>query len=145
MVRFYVSVLTIPKVLLTAGTADGRAKAAEALSRIYEYAASTHHTRVMIEVLALETLLHAANKNEEAALAALSAEANLPDLQARVVVSDGTAKREVAAIAAEHGCDLVVVGSHGRHAIEAMLGSTAVGVVHRAESDVLVVRAGANA
>ena len=89
--------------------------------------------------------LHYSQEHAETALAALSAEANLPDLQARVVVSDGTAKREVAAIAAEHGCDLVVVGSHGHHGIEAMLGSTAIGVVHRAGSDVLVVRAGADA
>jgi hypothetical protein len=67
MVSFNVLSLTIPKVLLSAGTADGRAKAVEALQRIHEYAVSLHHTRVLIEVLAIEAMLHATNNNPEAA------------------------------------------------------------------------------
>ena len=37
-------------------------------------------------------------------------------------------------------CDLIVVGSHGRHGIKLLLGSTANGVLHHANCDVLAVR-----
>lgn len=36
--------------------------------------------------------------------------------------------------------DLIVVGSHGRHGLQLLLGSTANGVLHHAECDVLAVR-----
>jgi LuxR family maltose regulon positive regulatory protein len=71
MHTFYIPQLTIPKVLLAAGTPGGRKMAADCLQRIHEYAESTHNVRVMIEVLALEALLHAANNDEKAALATL--------------------------------------------------------------------------
>ncbi len=38
--------------------------------------------------------------------------------------------------------DLVVVGSHGRHGLALLLGSTANGVLHGANCDVLAVRVG---
>ncbi|MEO1899758.1 MAG: universal stress protein, partial [Methylococcales bacterium] len=36
--------------------------------------------------------------------------------------------------------DLIVVGSHGRHGLALLLGSTANGVLHHAVCDVLAVR-----
>ena len=36
--------------------------------------------------------------------------------------------------------DLIIIGSHGRHGIRLVLGSTANAVLHRAECDVLAVR-----
>ena len=71
MVYFYAPPLTIPKVLLAAGTPAGRTMAADCLQHLHEYAESKYHTRVMIEVLALQALLHTANNDEEAALVAL--------------------------------------------------------------------------
>ncbi len=71
MYSFYTPQLTIAKVLLAAGTPDGRRMAADCLRQLHEYSESTHHTRVLIEVLALEALLHAAEHDEEAALTAL--------------------------------------------------------------------------
>jgi LuxR family maltose regulon positive regulatory protein len=68
MHTFYMPELTIPKVLLAAGTPDGRTMAAECLQRLHEHAQSTHNVRVMIEVLALEALLHAADDDEKTAL-----------------------------------------------------------------------------
>ena len=38
--------------------------------------------------------------------------------------------------------DLIVVGSHGRHGLALLLGSTANGVLHGANCDVLAVRVG---
>ncbi len=40
----------------------------------------------------------------------------------------------------QHQCDLIVIGSHGRHGIQLLLGSTANGVLHHANCDVLAVR-----
>ncbi len=71
VVSFYQPPITIPKVLLAAGTMDARTMAADVLQRLHAYAETMHHTRLMIEVLALEALLHAANDDEEAAFAAL--------------------------------------------------------------------------
>jgi LuxR family maltose regulon positive regulatory protein len=68
---FYIPQLTIPKVLLAGGTPGGRTMAADCLQQIHEYAKSTHNVRVLIEVLALEALLHAANNDEKAALTTL--------------------------------------------------------------------------
>ncbi len=42
--------------------------------------------------------------------------------------------------AEEIGADLIVVGSHGRHGIALLLGSTASGVIHGATCDVLAIR-----
>lgn len=42
--------------------------------------------------------------------------------------------------AKESGTDLIVVGSHGRHGLQLLLGSTANGVLHHADCDVLAVR-----
>ncbi|NOX43010.1 MAG: universal stress protein [Gammaproteobacteria bacterium] len=56
------------------------------------------------------------------------------------VVSIGTAKREIIRIAKEKNADLIVVGSHGRHGVGLLLGSTANSVLHHSECDVLAVR-----
>ena len=68
---FYAPPLTIPKVLLAIGTPGSLVKAADCLQRLHAFAESTHNTRVLIEVLALEAMLHAANQNQQAALVAL--------------------------------------------------------------------------
>ena len=55
-------------------------------------------------------------------------------------VEFGRAIDEILNIAKSDGSDLIVIGSHGRHGIKLILGSTANGVLHRAECDVLAVR-----
>ena len=55
-------------------------------------------------------------------------------------VLTGVPKNEITAIAEEKNIDLIVVGSHGRHGIKLILGSTASGVLHHAKCDVLAVR-----
>lgn len=58
-----------------------------------------------------------------------------------VVVSEHSAKHEIVRFAEEGKMDLIVVASHGLHAISALLlGSTADGVLHTAPCDVLAVR-----
>ncbi len=52
----------------------------------------------------------------------------------------GSPKFEIVRIADENEVDLIVVGSHGRHGLALLLGSTANGVLHNAHCDVLAVR-----
>ncbi|MCB1112566.1 MAG: universal stress protein [Chlamydiia bacterium] len=53
----------------------------------------------------------------------------------------GSPKEEIVKAAKKLGCDLIVIGSHGRHGINLfLLGSTANGVMQFAECDVLAVR-----
>ncbi len=52
----------------------------------------------------------------------------------------GQPRHEIHRLAKEQGCDLIVVGSHGRHGLALLLGSTANDVLHGAPCDVLSVR-----
>jgi universal stress protein A len=55
-------------------------------------------------------------------------------------VSQGSTRREILGFAEEHDVDLIVLGSHGRHGLQLLLGSTANAVLHGAPCDVLAVR-----
>jgi universal stress protein A len=59
-----------------------------------------------------------------------------------VHVRIGTPASQLVDTAAELGADLIVVGSHGKHGLGLLLGSTASGVLSRARCDVLTVRIG---
>lgn len=52
----------------------------------------------------------------------------------------GQPRQEIHQLAKAQGCDLIVVGSHGRHGLALLLGSTANDVLHGAPCDVLAVR-----
>ena len=54
----------------------------------------------------------------------------------------GRPESEIHRVAESSGADLIVVGSHGRHGLALLLGSTANGVLHGATCDVLAVRVG---
>ena len=54
----------------------------------------------------------------------------------------GRPETEIHTLANEILADLIVVGSHGRHGLALLLGSTANGVLHGAPCDVLAVRVG---
>ena len=71
-------------------------------------------------------------------LAGLSQKWGIADEQ--VWVELGSPKLEITRIAEENKVDLIVVGSHGRHGLALLLGSTSNGVLHHAKCDVLAVR-----
>ncbi len=66
--------------------------------------------------------------------------ARLPVALAQEHICSGSAKLEITRFAEQIGADLIVVGSHGRHGLGLLLGSTANGVLHYAKCDVLAVR-----
>ncbi|WP_455234713.1 universal stress protein [Thiogranum longum] len=55
-------------------------------------------------------------------------------------VGQGSTRQEILRVAANNDVDLIVIGSHGRHGIQLLLGSTANAVLHGAPCDVLAVR-----
>jgi len=52
----------------------------------------------------------------------------------------GTPKQEITRYIEEHECDLVILGSHGRHGLNILLGSTANAVLHAMPCDILTVK-----
>ncbi len=52
----------------------------------------------------------------------------------------GVPHQEIVAVAEREKADLIVLGSHGRHGLALLLGSTANSVLHDANCDVMAVR-----
>ncbi len=52
----------------------------------------------------------------------------------------GTPKHEILQFVKDQQCDLVVMGSHGRHGISVLLGSTANAVLHAMPCDILTIK-----
>lgn len=51
----------------------------------------------------------------------------------------GQPRQEIHRIAQENGCDLIVVGSHGRHGLALLLGSTTKDLLQNAPCDILAI------
>ena len=71
-------------------------------------------------------------------LSKLGAELNVAVTDQHVEV--GPTKTKILKIAEDNGVDLIVCGSHGRHGLSLLLGSTANAILHGAKCDVLTVR-----
>jgi universal stress protein A len=82
-----------------------------------------------------ETLI----KDARDALQRLAEQLNTPDADQWAVTAVST-KEGVLQTAQEKDVDLIVVGSHGRHGLSLLLGSTANACLHGAPCDVLAVR-----
>ncbi|MGI9212192.1 MAG: universal stress protein [Methylococcaceae bacterium] len=63
---------------------------------------------------------------------------NIPTERQNVVA--GSPKNEIIRLARELSAELILIGSHGRHGVGALLGSTATSVIHHAPCDVLAIR-----
>ena len=59
-----------------------------------------------------------------------------------VIIETGATRSVIIDAARERAIDLIVVGSHGRHGVALLLGSTANAILHHAHCDVLAVRLG---
>ena len=68
---FFVPELTVAKVLLSQRTVTTLKQADDLLAGLHEFFASTHNTRFLIEVLALQAMLHDIRGDEAAALTSL--------------------------------------------------------------------------
>lgn len=99
---------------------------AVALGYGWEVAANIDHDPAEFEAPAIKRL------------GEFASEVGLED--AEQVVSTGDPKFRILEACDERDVDLIVIGSRARHGLSRLLGSTANGVVHRANCDVLTVR-----
>jgi universal stress protein A len=53
---------------------------------------------------------------------------------------NGQPAREIRELAKKIGADLIVVGGHGKHGLDLIMGSTSTGVAHGVTCDLLIVR-----
>jgi universal stress protein A len=77
-------------------------------------------------------------KQAEKRLAEYAATLGVPPERAHV--GRGSPAYEIRAMAEQLDVDLIVMGTHGRHGLGLLLGSTATGVLHGCPCDVLTVR-----
>lgn len=79
-------------------------------------------------------------KQAKQKLHSLAQVAGIPD--DRCYLPMGRAATEIHRLCDEHRIDLVILGSHGRHGLGLLLGSTANSLLHGVKTDVLAVRVG---
>lgn len=108
------------------------------LIHVVEYSSSSYPADLPLPV-ALD-LDHRLKNRAEVELKELAITHGFPD--AKRYVEFGVPKHEIVRVAEEETVDLIVIGSHGRHGMQLLLGSTANGVLHSAKCDVLAIRIG---
>ncbi|RAU17733.1 universal stress protein [Nitrincola tibetensis] len=86
----------------------------------------------------LSTIQEQLDEHAQQKLDTLCAAIDQPVEQRHIVT--GHTESEIHRVAKEINADLIVVGSHGRHGLALLLGSTANGVLHGAICDVLAIR-----
>lgn len=86
------------------------------------------------------TIQEEIQRQAEAQLRTLCGTLNIPVDRLQIVL--GRPENEIHALAEKLHADLIIVGSHGRHGLALILGSTANGVLHGAKCDVLAMRVG---
>ena len=77
--------------------------------------------------------------SSQEALQRLAERLEIQDAGQRIIIGVST-KEGILEAVRELGADLIVIGSHGRHGLALLLGSTANAVLHGAPCDVLAVR-----
>lgn len=77
-------------------------------------------------------------ENAQTTMKEIAKRLHLPGDQ--VIIKIGPPKAVILEEAEKLGAELIIVGSHGRHGIRLLLGSTANAVLHGAKCDVLAVR-----
>ena len=90
--------------------------------------------------LELSTLQEEISNHAKKRIKTLAESVQVEDAAQHIVY--GRPDKEVHRLAAELNVDLVVVGSHGRHGLALILGSTSTSILHGATCDVLAIRVG---
>ncbi len=102
---------------------------------ILEPLAFTYGGDIPVDLSDVQTQLQDQAKER---LSALGAELNVSAEDQHVIL--GHPAQEMHSMAKNFNMDLIVVGSHGRHGLSLIFGSTSNSVLHGAECDVLAVR-----
>ncbi len=125
---------------------DTVARKALALSRVFGARISLVHVIEFVQVDLSNELVIPQELELDQELLALAGQ-RMKELAERLDLADaehhilqGSTRLEILRLAEEKKVDLIVIGSHGRHGLQLLLGSTANAVLHGAPCDVLAVR-----
>jgi universal stress protein A len=105
------------------------------ICHILEPLAFTYGGDIPVDLSDVQTQLQDQAKER---LSALGAELNVSAEDQHVIL--GHPAQDMHSMAKNFNMDLIVVGSHGRHGLSLIFGSTSNSVLHGAECDVLAVR-----
>jgi universal stress protein A len=105
------------------------------ICHILEPLAFTYGGDIPVDLSDVQTQLQDQAKER---LSALGAELNVSAEDQHVIL--GHPAQEMHSMAKNFNMDLIVVGSHGRHGLSLIFGSTSNSVLHGADCDVLAVR-----
>lgn len=138
------------RILLAVDLTEECKHIAERAQQIANYSKAEMHVVHVIEPLSLayggdipmdlSSVQDQIHEQAKSHLAEFSARIGVPEERQHLVF--GRPESEIHRIADEQNADVIVVGSHGRHGLALLLGSTANGVLHGASCDVLAVRVG---
>ena len=138
------------KIMLAVDLTEESLKVAERATQLVNAFDAELHVVHVIEPLSLayggdvpmdlSTVQEQIQDQAAAHLQEFSATLNVPETHQHLIF--GRPESEIQRTAEEAGADIIVVGSHGRHGLALLLGSTANGVLHGASCDVLAVRVG---
>ena len=138
------------KIMLAVDLTEESLKVAERATQLVNVFDAELHVVHVIEPLSLayggdvpmdlSTVQEQIQDQAAAHLREFSATLNVPETRQHLIF--GRPESEIQRTAEEAGADIIVVGSHGRHGLALLLGSTANGVLHGASCDVLAVRVG---
>jgi universal stress protein A len=130
-------------------TEESKAVAERARAMVAAYQAELHVVHV-IEPLSLayggdvpmdlSSVQEQIQEQAKSHLSEFAADLGIPEENQHLIF--GRPESEIHRVAVDAEADLIVVGSHGRHGLALLLGSTANGVLHGAKCDVLAVRVG---
>jgi universal stress protein A len=100
-----------------------------------------HHTHSGLDLGAVSASVNLDQEIHNHAQQKIQAWANDSGIpEDRTYIKTGNPAAEIKATAETIGADLIVIGTHGRHGLGLLLGSTANGVLHGVGCDVLTVR-----
>ena len=126
------------------------AEQAVALARVFDASLSVIHVIEPLSVayggdipMDLSSVQDQIHEQAKAQLADFASSLGIPSDRQYLIF--GRAETEIHRVAECKDVDLIVVGSHGRHGLALLLGSTANSVLHGATCDVLAVRVGMTA
>ena len=119
---------------------------ARKLAKLYEADLSIVHVMepvavgmaVEVSSMDIESLHEEAAKYARETLAEIGANIDVPAHRLHNLI--GQPAREIRELAKTLACDLVVMGGHGKHGLDLLLGSTSSGVAHGISCDLLIVR-----
>jgi len=125
----------LDKAVLLAQQHQAKLSAVHVIEPLIESSYLAFDGTIATDLLPIQNEIEASSKRK---LKKLAVSAGLSEKN--LLVELGSPADTIHQLSEQIPCDLIVIGSHGRHGVALLLGSTANAVLHGANCDVLAVR-----